>query len=149
MKALVESKEPANIHNYTGEQQEDSVRGHETIIRYPYFNAAQCFSNECTAPNPHLIQGNASPAYQLNLSNNPLLLTSLFLLPPGSALVQSTMSPASTPNMLSLLIALTNATSHAPLLTENVLNGTVVSGFCAMFLSAGSVKGARPLRVSE
>jgi hypothetical protein len=105
--------------------------------------------NECTIPILRLNQNNAAPGYHPNLSNSPLLLTSLFLLPPGSALVQSTMSPASTPNMLILLIALTNATSHTPLLNEKELKGTVVRGCCAMFLSAGSVKGARPSRVSE
>ena len=51
--------------------------------------------------------------------------------------------------MLIFCIALTNATSHAPLLSANMLNGIMVSGFCATLLSDGSVKGALPDRVSE
>jgi hypothetical protein len=40
------------------------------------------------------------------------------------------MSPsASTPSMLILVIALTNAASHAPLLAAKVLNGIAVIGF--------------------
>jgi hypothetical protein len=73
---------------------------------------------------------------------------SLFLLPPGSALVQSINPLWSTPIMLILVIALTKARSQAPLLSAKVLNGSIVSGFCAMLLSEGSVKGALPLLVS-
>lgn len=68
-------------------------------------------------------------AYHFKRSNRLLLLISLFLLPPGSALVQSTSPAPSTPNMLIFVIALTNATSHAPLLTAKLLNGIAVMGF--------------------
>lgn len=78
-----------------------------------------------------------------------LLLISRFLLPPGKALVQSIRPLALTPIMLILVMALTNAASHAPLLSAKLLKGTVVSGWSAMFLSDGSVKGAWPFLVSE
>ena len=87
--------------------------------------------------------------YHFNRSNKLLLLISRFLLPPGSALVQSTRPAPSTPSMLILVMAATNAKSHAPLLTAKVPNGIAVIGFCAMLLSAGRVKGAPPFFVSE
>jgi hypothetical protein len=88
-------------------------------------------------------------AYHFKRSNRLLLLISRFLLPPGSALVQSINPSASTPSMLILVIAPTNATSHAPLLAAKVLNGIAVIGFSETLLSAGRVKGACPLLVSE
>jgi hypothetical protein len=87
--------------------------------------------------------------YHFNLSQTPLLLTSLLLLPPGNALVQSISPLSSTPNILIFCMALTNAASHAPLLTENVVKGIAVSGCCATFLSDCIVKGAFPRLVSE
>lgn len=78
-----------------------------------------------------------------------LLFTSLFLLPPGSALVQSIKFVSSTPSMLILTIAPTKAESHMPLLAAKVEKGMAVRGFCAMLLSDSSVKGAEPRLVSE
>lgn len=51
--------------------------------------------------------------------------------------------------MLILVMALTKAWSQAALFSAKTLNGIIVNGFCAMFLSAGSVNGALPLLVSE
>lgn len=58
-----------------------------------------------------------------------LLLTSLFLLPPGNALVQSIISLLSTPSMLIFFIALTKAASQARLLTAKEAKGRAVNGF--------------------
>ena len=70
----------------------------------------------------------ANTPYHLRRSKMLLLRTSLVLLPPGSALVQSMSPLLSTPNMLIFCIALTNAASHMLLLSANALNGTAVNG---------------------
>jgi hypothetical protein len=89
------------------------------------------------------------PVYHLKRSKMLLLLTSRLLLPPGSALVQSIKFLFSTPSMLILTIAPTNAESHKPLLAAKVEKGIAVRGFCAIFLSDSRVNGALPLLVSE
>ena len=86
--------------------------------------------------------------YHPRRSNIDDLLTSLLLLPPGSADVQSTSFPL-TPIMLIFVIAGTKATDHADWLTAKVLNGTIVTRFLERSLSEGRVNGALPLIVSE
>lgn len=77
------------------------------------------------------------------------LFTSLFLLPPGSAEVQSIKPLWFTPSMLSLSMAGTNARFQAPWLAANVFIEVPVKKLFAMFLSLGIVTGARPVMVSE
>ena len=89
------------------------------------------------------------PPYHPNLSNIPAPLTSLFLLPPGNAPVQSTNPLESTPNIPIFSIAGTKALSHAPLLTANVFIGIPVTKCFAIFPSLPIVMGAFPLIVSE
>lgn len=87
--------------------------------------------------------------YRFNLSHKSLALISLFILPPGSALVQSIRSFESTPSILSLVMALTKASSQALLLDANAEKGPEVRGFCETLLSDGRVNGAWSEIVSE
>jgi hypothetical protein len=86
--------------------------------------------------------------YHPRRSNIGDLLTSLLLLPPGSADVQSTSFPL-TPIMLILVIAGTKAIDHAAWLTEKLLKGTMVTIFFERSLSDGRTNGALLLMVSE